>query len=204
MGEALRRSSPSRGPTCEPRSRTYRPRRSAGFTFIELVLVLGILAIIISFAIPSLDGLTPKYRLRTAARRLASQLENARVTAISRERWMGLRYVFDDVSLDGRPFYQVIPPAPLDDPHQPLAERRMLSKTLLPVGVRFYQIVLAGNRDADGGVVDVLFSPNGTSGSHVVTLAGEADKFVSLKFNCITGILEYLETAEAGFEHFED
>ena len=178
--------------------------RSAGFTFIELVLVLGILAVVISFAIPSLDGLTPKYRLRTAARRLASQLENVRVTAISRERWMGLRYVFDDASQDDRSFYQVIPPAPEDDPHQPITERRLLTKTELPVGVSFQQIQLAGNQIAEGGVVDILFAPNGTSGSHITVLQGEGERFVSLKFNCLTGILEYLETDQASFEHFED
>ena len=40
----------------------------AGFTFLELVIVVGLLALLFSIGIPSLKGLTPKSRPRTAAR----------------------------------------------------------------------------------------------------------------------------------------
>jgi hypothetical protein len=184
-----------------PRFVVRRSLSAGGFTFIELVLVLGILALLVTFSLPNLEGLTPKYRLRTAARKLASQLEDLRVTAISRERWMGIHYVFNNGGNE-RPYYRVIPPAPLEDPNQPLRDRRMLSKKYLPTGVRFAEIILAGQRSVAAGTLDIAFSPTGNVGSHIVVLTGD-DRRVYLKFNCITGIMEYSEKGEVAFEHFE-
>lgn len=178
--------------------------RRQGFTFLEMVVILGLIALLVTFSIPSLEGLAPKYRLRTAARRIASQLEYVRVAAISRERWMGLRYGFEGSGADDRPYYQVIPPAPDDDPHQPVEERQLQSKKALPPGVVFARVVLSDSRTFDRDTVDVFFSPTGNVGSHIVILEGQNDRVVSLKFNCITGILEFSESADAAFEHFED
>ncbi|RPI27036.1 MAG: prepilin-type N-terminal cleavage/methylation domain-containing protein [Acidobacteria bacterium] len=55
-----------------------------GFSLVELLLVVGILAITAAFAIPALDGTMASFRLRSSADLIAGELDAARVMAISR------------------------------------------------------------------------------------------------------------------------
>ena len=58
--------------------------RSAGFTLIELVMVVALVAILYSLAAPSLSGMANSMRLTTAANSLFSSLLLARSEAIKR------------------------------------------------------------------------------------------------------------------------
>ena len=178
----------------------------AGFTFLELVVVVGILALLFSISVPSLRGLTPKYRLRTAARELGSTLEGTRLSAISRGLWMGVDYVINPTGADDtdQSYYQIIPPAPDDFPEQPIRDRERLSKQLLPQGVRILKVILSGNQTIDSGSISVLFSPMGNSGSHIVVLEGIEGRYLSVKMNCITGAIEFIDRADVAFQHFEE
>jgi len=180
--------------------------RLAGFTFLELVVVVGILALLFSISVPSLKGLTPKYRLRTAARELGSTLEGARLSAISRGLWMGVDYVISPTAADDtdQSYYQIIPPAPEDFPDQPLRDRERLSKQLFPQGVRIIRVILSGNQTIEGGAISVLFSPMGNAGSHIVVLEGLEERYMSVKMNCITGAIDFIERADVAFQHFEE
>src|SRR5688572_14768714 len=86
----------------------------SGFTFFELVVVVAILGTLFAIGIPSLRGLTPKYRLRTSARELGTSLEQLRLAAMTRGLWMGVRYVLTPGARDGAEtsHYRTIPPAP--------------------------------------------------------------------------------------------
>ena len=44
----------------------------------------------------------------------------------------------------------------------------------------------------------------GNAGSHIVVLEGEDDRVMSIKMNCITGLIDFIETGNAEFRHFED
>jgi type II secretory pathway pseudopilin PulG len=169
-----------------------------------MLVVLGLVAILLSFCVPRLEGLVPKYSLRSAVRNLGSTLEFIRTAAISRERWIGVHYVLDPPGDSENPYYQIIPPAPEDNPNQPIEQRELETKDHLPTGVRFARILLAGNQVIDRGAVNILFSPTGSAGSHAVVLVGGDDRFASLKFNCITGIMDFVESDQVAFEHFED
>ena len=57
-------------------------RKDTGFSLIELMTVLAILAILSSIAIPSLFKWLPKQRVGSAAREVKSTLEFARINAI--------------------------------------------------------------------------------------------------------------------------
>jgi len=183
-------------------------RVSSGFTLLELVLVVVVVAILFSISVISLRGMTPKYRLRTAARELGSTIEQVRLAAISRGKWLGIHYVLDPpTDAEGSeppPYYQIIAPPPDDFPDQPLDERELLDRHALPKAVHFREIVLAGNQTIDDGTIDVLFSPMGNAGSHIVVLEGEDDRVMSIKMNCITGLIDFIETGNAEFRHFED
>ena len=189
-----------------PLQRSVSRSGLAGFTFLELVIVVGLLALLFSVSVPSLKGLTPKYRLRTAARELGSKLEGTRLSAISRGLWMGIDYTITPGNLDDteQSYYQVIPPAPEDFPDQPFDERERLSKQFLPEGVRIAKVTLSGNQVVDDGSASVLFSPMGNSGSHIVVLEGLEEQYLSVKMNCITGGIDFIDRADVSFTHFEE
>ena len=177
--------------------------RLAALTLIELIVVIGILSVIFTIALPQLSGIGPKYKLRAQARRLASQLESIRLAAITRQRWMGMRYVLEPTLRD-LPYYQVVPPAPDDNPHQAIEDRELRTPTEFEYGVRITRVLFSGNDAIDGGECIVLFSPNGNTGSHIVMLEDASGRKASLKFNCMTGIMEFAETDELRFAHFEE
>ncbi len=193
-------------------ARTYiaarRFRRCGGFTFLELVLVVVILGILFSVSVMSVRNLTPKYRVRTAARELGTTIEQARLLAVSRGEWTGIRYVLDPPSSSGNPepppYYQLIPPPRAEFPDQPLHERKPHSKQELPSGVSFRAIRFAGNHTVDSDTATVVFSPMGNAGSHIVVFEGPGGRVMSLKANCITGLIDFYETDDVIFRNFEE
>ncbi len=183
-----------------------RPVGQSGFTFLELVLVMAVIGILFSISLMSLKGMTPKYRLRSAARELGSTIEQIRLMAVSRAEWMGIHYVFDPPPTaddpEPRPYYQVIAPGEYQD--QPLEERPLLTKQVLPTGVRFRHVLLASNQAIDAGAWDILLSPTGNTGSHIVVLEGDEERVQTLKFSAITGLIDFYETADIVFRQLEE
>jgi len=77
-------------------------RQNAGFTLIEVPVVIVIMAILAAIAIPGFSGWLPDYRLRQAARDLYSNLQRAKINAIkSNSEW---RVYFDSSVNPGRYF----------------------------------------------------------------------------------------------------
>ncbi len=54
---------------------------SGAFSLLEMIIVLSVLAILASIAVPKFAGATARYRLDSAARRVAADIEQARVLA---------------------------------------------------------------------------------------------------------------------------
>jgi prepilin-type N-terminal cleavage/methylation domain-containing protein len=55
---------------------------TAGFTLIEMMIVIAIIAILSAFAFPSLSTLIPRYRTKAVARQLRGYLQKAKLEAI--------------------------------------------------------------------------------------------------------------------------
>jgi type II secretion system protein H len=72
---------------------TYtRPRRGPqGFTLIELLLALTIVGILLSLAMPRLEGYLRTNRIRSVAERLVGDLSYARLAAVREGRSTSLR-----------------------------------------------------------------------------------------------------------------
>jgi len=54
-----------------------------GFTLTELMITLGVFAILLAVAVPTLKDWLPRYRLKAAARQIASDMQLARYRAIA-------------------------------------------------------------------------------------------------------------------------
>ncbi len=69
-------------------------RNESGITFIELMVVLGILAIMASIAVPSFIGWLPNYRMRSAADELLSTMWMAQKRAVSENANVAVTFDF--------------------------------------------------------------------------------------------------------------
>lgn len=64
----------------------FTPRRHAGFTLIEMMITIGIFAVLIGLAVPSFNDSIRNNRVQTAANSLAVSVASARAEALRRSR----------------------------------------------------------------------------------------------------------------------
>ncbi|MCO5166164.1 MAG: prepilin-type N-terminal cleavage/methylation domain-containing protein [Planctomycetes bacterium] len=88
--------------------------RRAGFSLIEIMAVMLILGVILMSIVPAIDGLVPIYRLRGAAREVASLMELAQSEAVGTRKEYQIAY-----SIDRNSYWLVLPPRdPAEDEQQ--------------------------------------------------------------------------------------
>ena len=171
-----------------------------GLTIIELVVVMCILGVMVLIAIPNIGRWLPRYRLRSAARDVASNMQLARLGAIKDNReWAVL---FD---VNGQSYRIISDKGPdgnwgtADDVgHKgdvspwPLSTKRLADYK----NVRFGD---NGHGPADGGapVGDGVtfvgyraeFNPGGTSTAGTVYLQNNRNEAMAIRVDSSTGII---------------
>lgn len=176
--------------------RTPHPApRCGGFTFIELMVVIAIVALMLGFVVLRIDGLIPGERLGAAARQLGSNVGFVRSKAVANGQTYAVRY-----DLSKHRYMILSPPSPEDieaGVHRPTD----LVPTLwerLPDGVVIADVQL-GKRTRTDGQVQVVFTPLGTCTPHAVRLrlaeesemAGE-QRWMTVMVNPLTGLVDIL------------
>jgi prepilin-type N-terminal cleavage/methylation domain-containing protein len=85
---------PQRRLGASPRGAALATSRG-GFTLLELLFAVGILATLSAVAVPELLTAVDRYQALGAARHVAATLQKARMLAVSRGANVGLRFVWD-------------------------------------------------------------------------------------------------------------
>jgi prepilin-type N-terminal cleavage/methylation domain-containing protein len=77
---------------------TFRDRRSGGFTLTELLVVVGIIAIISAVSLPIISTYLKTYTIKGAAQQVAGEIQAARMKAISKNVNLGVVFVTLDAT----------------------------------------------------------------------------------------------------------
>jgi len=166
-----------------------------GLTIIELVVVMCILAVMVLIAIPNIGRWLPRYRLKSAARDVASNMQLARLGSIKDNReWAVL---FD---VNGQSYRIISDKGPdgnwgtVDDIEEKVVNLLDYSNT-----VRFGD---GGHGSIDGDPVDdgvtfvadrAEFNPGGTSTAGTVYLQNKRNDAMAIRVESSTGIIKMLK-----------
>lgn len=164
-----------------------------GFSIIELMLVIAILAIASVVIVPQLANLSPKYRLRAGARELAATVAQVRTDAILAGSAQTVVYDLDRQLYGGRG---------LDETGKPVSEgqEELLE---LPDEIRIAKIVLPDEKTYTSGRKSLEIDPALALGSHIIVLENEAKATYYLKFNALSGTMTHSRLAELKFHKLE-
>ncbi|MEC9477410.1 MAG: prepilin-type N-terminal cleavage/methylation domain-containing protein [Planctomycetota bacterium] len=169
-----------------------RRASNSGFTLIELIVVITILAVLASYTIPNLDNLSPKYRLRSAARTVGQTVGWAR----SMGGGLGAEYVVR-YDLDEHSITVILPPGEEDDPELDIDQRETLGEEFLPKGVEIDRILHPNGGNDDFGLIDIILDEYGSTGTHIAILSNEVEESIAVSFQAILGTIDYLPGADA-------
>ncbi len=84
---------------------TYPPTRpsrtTAGFTFIELVVIMVVIAVMSAIAFSGLIKWVPNYRLKGASQELYASMQKAKLEAVKRNKNVGIQFTTTGCPPDG-------------------------------------------------------------------------------------------------------
>ena len=179
-----------------------RPRCRKGFSLIEVCLVLALLVVIASIAMPMIGGSFNRQTLVSGADKLRSGLSRARLAAMQSGQTYGVRLEpkgrrYQILSLDqlSLPENQELAPDNPDAENSP-SDLLRLSKNQLPAGVIFGRADVANSNqlaatvgDTTGGAWSspILFRPDGTTSDATILLVNEPGQTVRVTLRGLTG-----------------
>jgi prepilin-type N-terminal cleavage/methylation domain-containing protein len=147
-----------------------RTRGHAGFTLAELMITIGLIALLFGIVFMKLDHIVPGQRLTSAARTLANHLDLARNYAILSGKPVKFEYDLD------HHVYRYYVPFQLSENGRDIlgpGEFEIRDWTELDDTIVFKDVLLV-NEAATSGLVTVTFEPRGIASDHVVHI-GYAD-----------------------------
>ena len=144
-------------------------RGRAGFTLLEVTIVLGLAALILALVLPRLGGGLERLRVRTTSRQVAALLRSARTQAVSQRQMV-------TVTVDPREgTLQVAPPSRSGVPQG----------LILPQGIRL-AILDQASRPLAVQAIQIRFSPRGGSDGGFLGVSGSG-RLIPIAVDPLTG-----------------
>ncbi len=156
-------------------------RRTAGFTLLELAIILLVIGIALSFLIPRLRD-TDRTRLTASAERLATTARYLYEEAAFRQRPMRLNF-----DLDNQTYWVTVLNEDPDDPEFVADGSPLSAPATLPDAVAFLDVVLPSTGTVTEGVVSALFTPEGWADPLVMHLKSRQGDYATIALDSLTG-----------------
>jgi len=165
--------------------------RAGGFTLLELLVVLGIIAIVSAMVVPRFGGALHGAAHKTAAKKIAATLRYARSRAVAEGVSYTVNFDLDNsvlsVGSDGSVSGD-------DDARDDDVKTSSAKTYVLPAGVSFAKITQHDADDIDEGVARVNFYPSGASSGGEIWIQGEEENYYVLTIDFITGVVHMERT----------
>lgn len=187
-----------------------RPHHRNAFSLIELILVMGIIVMIFSLAIPLATRALGSHALRQSADRVRVAMGKARVEAIKSGKIHALFLQTNSDWFNVAPFSQISAQQGLAARQTQLNANQIrtdLEDNQLPKGIFFAEGITSNDgRSADafsqnggGGnsqIKPILFYPDGTAQDARVFLRDEQANMTSVQLRGLTGIAKTVKTQQ--------
>jgi general secretion pathway protein H len=162
--------------------RLIRGKRT-GFTLFELLVVLILISLIMSFVGPRLFKSLNRRNIESTARQIAASLRYARSGAVSEK--LPYRALFD-MDANRLTIERYAPPA--EDASEPEAESHEKTKVFtLTSGIRFNKGISFGGETVENGIFEMIFYPAGGTSGGEIFLMDEEKRTFRIVVDMITG-----------------
>ncbi len=175
-------------------------RAHAGFTLLEITLVLALMVIVYALAMPALRGSLASHRLHAAAEQVRVDWSNARVAAMRSGQTQVFTCRPETAAYQMAPWTQNGDDGAATDAETsdrgPLAAARSRRLRELPVGVQLVEVTTTDSRsqglqaDGDNGAFAVYFFPDGTTSRARLVLSNARGERAAIRLRDLTGISE--------------
>lgn len=188
--QVIGRALPDRTRFLPPVTRHLSPR--AAFTLIEIMIVVGIIAILMTIAIPAFVSAQNKTPMRNALQGVMEACATARAQAILRGSLVELRIRPQDYTFDVAPTGQREGSGGGEARPEPKAgEGHGVFSLKLPEEVGIEELAINFQLLKEAEVVAVRFHPNGTSDEFTVVLRSLQGELRKITLDPVTGKADY-------------
>jgi prepilin-type N-terminal cleavage/methylation domain-containing protein len=156
-------------------SRAEESRRvlpTAGFTLLELIVVILLLSILLGFAIPAFQAGNVGGSPDSVARELAHAVKRLKIAALHRQ---SIHRLHLDLNQNRIWVTREEKAAPDDEAAPPRQSER-----ILPEDIRIAQVRFADDREVRSGTAEIAFYPQGYSDRAVIRLTDDGDMTIDL------------------------
>ncbi|MGD9251370.1 MAG: prepilin-type N-terminal cleavage/methylation domain-containing protein, partial [Desulfobacterales bacterium] len=156
-------------------SRAEENRRvlpTAGFTLLELIVVILLLSILLGFAIPAFQAGNVGGSPDSVARELAHAVKRLKIAALHRQ---SIHRLHLDLNQNRIWVTREEKAAPDDEAAPPRQSER-----ILPEDIRIAQVRFADDREVRSGTAEIAFYPQGYSDRAVIRLTDDGDMTIDL------------------------